>query len=132
MFLGSNQIQRLNKEVKWRADGFGIFPNEASMTRLICTLPSETNDEWQTLSCYMTVEVFARIDIEEMVPFTARRRKLLDHALRPTESLHRLDGSYRPSTQTVPCARMGSMPWLMSPNCSRTEFEPFCAGSGTG
>ena len=30
----TNPLQRLNKEVKWRAD-VGILPNEASITRLI-------------------------------------------------------------------------------------------------
>jgi len=58
----TNPIERLNKEVKRRADVVGIFPNEASITRLIGAVLFEQNDEWQTQHRYMQVEAFARID----------------------------------------------------------------------
>lgn len=58
----TNPIERLNKEVKRRADVVGIFPNEASIMRLIGAVLFEQNDEWQTASCYMMVEAFAQID----------------------------------------------------------------------
>lgn len=63
-----NPIERLNKEVKRRADVVGIFPNEASITRLIAAVLSEQNDKWQTASRYMMVEAFAQIDKEEIDP----------------------------------------------------------------
>ncbi len=62
-------IERLNKEVKRRADVVGIFPNEASIMRLIRAVLFEQNDEWQTSSRYMMVEAFAQIDKEEIDPF---------------------------------------------------------------
>jgi transposase-like protein len=34
----TNPLERLNKEVKRRADGVDIFPNEASIVRLIGTV----------------------------------------------------------------------------------------------
>ena len=64
----TNPIERLNKEVKRRADVVGIFPNEASIMRLIGAVLFEANDEWQTSSRYMMVEAFAQIDKEEIDP----------------------------------------------------------------
>lgn len=78
----TNPIERLNKEVKRRADVVGMvgktiprivscssqLPNEASIMRLIGAVLFEQNDEWQTSSRYMMVEAFAQIDKEEDDP----------------------------------------------------------------
>ena len=64
----TNPIERLNKEVKRRADVVGIFPNEDSITRLIGAVLFEQNDEWQTQHRYMQVEAFAQIDATETDP----------------------------------------------------------------
>ncbi len=64
----TNPIERLNKEVKRRADVVGIFPNAASIMLLIGAVLFEQNDERQTSSRYMTVEAFAQIDKEEIDP----------------------------------------------------------------
>ena len=58
-------IERLNKEVKRRAGVVGIFPDEASITRLIGAVLLEQNDEWQTQNRYMMVVAFGRIDHAE-------------------------------------------------------------------
>jgi putative transposase len=52
----TNPLERLNKEVKRRADVVGIFPNEASITRLIGAVLLEQNDEWLLQHRYMQVE----------------------------------------------------------------------------
>ena len=64
----TNPIERLNKEVKRRADVVGIFPNEASIMRLIGAVLFEQNDDWQTQNRYTQVEAFAKIDAEEIDP----------------------------------------------------------------
>ena len=64
----TNPIERLNKEVKRRADVVGIFPNEDSISRLIGAVLFEQNDEWQTQHRYMQVEAFAQIDAAQADP----------------------------------------------------------------
>jgi putative transposase len=57
----TNPLERLNKEVKRRADVVGIFPNEASIVRLIGAVLLEHNDEWQLMHRYMQVEAMAEL-----------------------------------------------------------------------
>ena len=58
----TNPLERLNKEVKRRADVVGIFPNEDSITRLIGAVLLEANDEWQLQHRYMQVEGMAELN----------------------------------------------------------------------
>ena len=64
----TNPIERLNRKVKRRADVVGIFPNEASIVRLIGAVLFEQNDEWATQHRYMQVEAFSKIDTAEVDP----------------------------------------------------------------
>src|SRR5215207_9044472 len=57
----TNPLERLNKEVKRRADVVGIFPNEASIVRLIGAVLLEANDEWQLQHRYMQLEAMAEL-----------------------------------------------------------------------
>jgi putative transposase len=57
----TNPLERLNKEVKRRADVVGIFPNEAAITRLIGAVLLEANDEWQLRHRYMQLEAMAEL-----------------------------------------------------------------------
>lgn len=60
----TNPLERLNKEVKRRADVVGIFPNEQSIIRLIGAILLEQNDEWQLQSRYMQVEAMAELNTQ--------------------------------------------------------------------
>jgi putative transposase len=57
----TNPLERLNKEVKRRADVVGIFPGEPSITRLIGAVLLEANDEWQLQHRYMQLEAMAEL-----------------------------------------------------------------------
>ena len=57
----TNPLERLNKEVKRRADVVGIFPTEASIIRLIGAVLLEANDEWQLQHRYMGIEAMAEL-----------------------------------------------------------------------
>ena len=51
----------IEKEVKRRADVVGIFPNEASIVRLIGAVLLEANDEWALQHRYMQTEAMAEL-----------------------------------------------------------------------
>ena len=52
----TNGLERLNKEVKQRANVVGIFPNEASIRRRIGAILAEQNDEWLLQTRYLTLK----------------------------------------------------------------------------
>ena len=58
----TNPLERLNKEVKRRADVVGIFPNEDSIVRLIGAVLLEANDDWQLQHRYMQIEGMAELN----------------------------------------------------------------------
>ena len=57
----TNPLERLNKEIKRRADVVGIFPTEASIIRLIGAVLLEAHEEWQLQQRYMVTEAVAEL-----------------------------------------------------------------------
>ena len=52
----TNSLERLNKEIKRRTRVATLFPNEASLLRLVSAVLSEISDEWETQRTYLTME----------------------------------------------------------------------------
>lgn len=67
----TNPLERLNKEVKRRTDVVGIFPNEASLRRLVGAVLLEQNDEWQLQHRYLTLETMVGVTHIEEPPAPA-------------------------------------------------------------
>ena len=51
----TNMLERLNQEIKRRTRVATLFPNEASLLRLVSAILSETSDDWETGKTYLTM-----------------------------------------------------------------------------
>jgi putative transposase len=68
----TNPIERLNGEIKRRADVVGIFPNEAAVVRLVGAILLEQSDEWATQRArYMTLETIGAVSDTAHVSLSA-------------------------------------------------------------
>jgi transposase-like protein len=77
----TNPLERFNREIGRRTDVVGIFPDDASLIRLVSMLAIEANDEWLVGRGYIAKhsmeplleERLHRPDTEEVLELTAAR-----------------------------------------------------------
>ncbi|MCA1706355.1 MAG: transposase [Actinobacteria bacterium] len=61
----TNTVERLHLEIKRRTRVIGIFPNRASLMRMVATLLQEHDDEWQVAERrYFSAESMRKIDVD--------------------------------------------------------------------
>ncbi len=65
----TNPLERLNGEIKRRTNVVGIFPNDASIARLITAVVVETHDEWAVAERrYLSEESMAKLTAGSELP----------------------------------------------------------------
>jgi hypothetical protein len=64
--LSTNQLERFNREIGRRTDVVGVFPDDASVIRLVSMLAIEANDEWLVGRDYISQKSMAPLFVSKV------------------------------------------------------------------
>ena len=67
----TNPLERFNREIARRTDVVGIFPDDASLIRLVSMLAIEANDEWLVGRSYISRGSMATLYDQEVAELAA-------------------------------------------------------------
>ncbi len=95
----TNPLERLNGEIKRRADVIGIFPNDRAVVRLVGALMLEQCDEWAVSRRYMSLEALAVLSDDPRSQAVRSARLSTLEPCRGPALLHHVPGHYQPPTQ---------------------------------
>jgi hypothetical protein len=84
----TNPLERLNRQIKRRADVVGIFPNDDSIIRHVGALMLEQTDEWAVQRRSMTLETLVPISDDPFVSLPGVTGQSLTPQLRQRTKLH--------------------------------------------
>lgn len=129
----TNPLERFNREIGRRTDVVGIFPDDASLIRLVSTLAIEANDEWLVGRGYISLqsmqpllqERLHRHQDEEVLKLQAARDANTHTDENSTPHLHHIPGP--------DCRRVGEC-WVrlfptQSRYADRTGSDLGCQGA---